>query len=171
MYDRIYNDIFEAETFLVFFFFIRRTGICQMNLTKYFFLNCLPGDEMTSILVFINSGSFSLDDPELSVGLLGPDLRSSTKCTCFFWSWGLVVQELLTSNFFKSFIISGEKTTSSRDFPSVSLELGKTDLINQWGYNYIVLITSWDQRQAFQMKRQICQCLLPKNLKSWKTLS
>mgnify|MGYP001221219194 CR=1 FL=1 len=84
MYDRIYNDIFEAETFLVFFFFIRRTGICQMNLTKYFFLNCLPGDEMTSILVFINSGSFSLDDPELSVGLLDPDLRSSTKCTCFF---------------------------------------------------------------------------------------
>ena len=39
---------------------------------------------MTSILVFINSGSFSLDDPELSVGLLDPDLRSSTKCTCFF---------------------------------------------------------------------------------------
>ena len=34
-----------------------------------------------------------------------------------------MVQELLTSNFFKSFIISEEKTTSSKDCPSVSLEL------------------------------------------------
>ena len=82
---------------------------------------------MTSILVFINSGSFSLDDPELSVGLLDPALRSSTKFTCFFWCGGLVVQELLSSNFFKSFIISGEKTTSRRDSPSVSLELGREE--------------------------------------------
>ena len=38
IYDRNYNDIFEAETFLVFFFFIRRTGNVKLIIENIFAL-------------------------------------------------------------------------------------------------------------------------------------